>query len=86
MLYSSAAMSTYLAVKDLLAETGSTFPLATKRIETSDPTELNEVFLKAGLNMDHDGPAGTITNDNSARPDDSAKPLFAKPRGPARRR
>lgn len=84
MLYSSAALSTYLAVKDFFAETGSTFPLATKRIETSDQTELNEAFLKAGLNLD--GPVGTITNNNSARQDDPAKPSFARPRGPARRR
>lgn len=84
MVYSSAAMSTYLAAKDFLAETGSIFPLATKRIETSDPTELDENFLKAGLN--HDGPAGFITNNNGARQDDPAKPSFAKPKGPARRR
>jgi len=83
MIYSSAAMSTYLAVKDFLAETGSTFPLATKRIETSDPTELNEAFLKAGLNLV--ALAGTIVNDG-ARQDDAAKPSFARPRGPARRR
>ncbi|KAG2120031.1 actin depolymerizing protein [Suillus clintonianus] len=84
MLYSSAAMSTYLAAKDLLAEIGSTFPLATKRIETSDPTELDEAFLKTSLN--HDEPAGSITNNSGARQDDPAKPSFAKPRGPARRR
>ncbi|KAG1748929.1 actin depolymerizing protein [Suillus paluster] len=82
MLYSSAAMSTYLAVKDFLAETGSTFPLATKRVETSDPMELDEAFIKAGLNLD--GPASTVAN--NARQDDPAKPSFAKPRGPARRR
>jgi twinfilin-like protein len=84
MVYSSAAMSTYLAAKDFLAETGSIFPLATKRIETSDPTELDENFLKASLN--HDGPAGVIINNNGARQDDPAKPSFAKPKGPARRR
>ncbi|KAG0705296.1 actin depolymerizing protein [Suillus ampliporus] len=84
MLYSSAAMSTYLAVKDFLAETGSTFPLATKRIETSDPTELDEAFIKAGLNIDE--PAGIVANNNGARQDDPAKPSFARPRGPARRR
>lgn len=84
MLYSSAAMSTYLAAKDFLADTGSIFPLAAKRIETSDPTELDETFLKAGLN--HDGPAGVIINNNGALQGDPAKPSFAKPKGPARRR
>lgn len=84
MLYSSAAMSTYLAAKDFLVETGSIFPLATKRIETSDPAELDETFLKAGLN--HDGPTGAIVNNNGARQDDPAKPSFAKPKGPVRRR
>lgn len=84
MVYSSAAMSTYLAAKGFLAETGSTFPLATKRIETSDPAELDEAFLKAGLN--HDGPAGAIVNNDGTRQDDPAKPSFAKPKGPARRR
>lgn len=84
MLYSSAAMSTYLAAKDFFAETGSIFPLATKRIETSDPAELDEAFLKAGLN--HDGSAGAIVNNNSARQDDPAKSSFAKPKGPVRRR
>ncbi|KAG1868790.1 actin depolymerizing protein [Suillus tomentosus] len=84
MLYSSAAVSTYLAVKEFLMESGSAFPLATKRLETSDPAELDESFLKAGLN--HDGPADTIVNNNGAREDYPAKPSFAKPKGPARRR
>jgi twinfilin-like protein len=84
MLYSSAAVSTYLAAKDFLADTGSIFPLATKRTETSDPAELDEAFLKAGLS--YDGPAGAIVNSNGARQDDLAKPSFAKPKGPARRR
>jgi len=84
MLYSSAAMSTYLAVKDFLAEIGSTFPLAAKRIETSDPGELNEAFLKAGLNID--GPPDTIANSTGTRQDGLEKPSFARPRGPAKRR
>ena len=83
MLYSSAAVSTYLAVKGFLAETGSTFPLAAKRIETSDPGELNEAFLKAGLNID--GP-DTIANSTGTRQDGLEKPSFARPRGPAKRR
>lgn len=84
MLYSSAVMSTYLAVKDFLAETGSTFLLAAKRIEISDPAELDMTFLRAGLS--HDGPGSAIVNNNGTRQDDPAKPSFAKPKGPARRR
>ncbi|KAG2157606.1 actin depolymerizing protein [Suillus bovinus] len=84
MVYSSAAISTYLAAKNFLVESGSAFPLATKRFETSDPAELDESFLKAGLN--HDGSPGAIVNNNGARENDPAKPSFAKPKGPARRR
>jgi twinfilin-like protein len=64
MIFSSGVSSVLAAAKDLGA------PIA-KKIETSDPREINESFLRAELGL-------TGSGTEEKRP-------FAKPRGPARK-
>ncbi|KAG8738490.1 Twinfilin-1 [Ceratobasidium sp. 414] len=71
MLYSSGVAS---FVHDVKAQLGV---VAVKRLEASDPTELDLDWLRSELT-----PAGTGTQ---TPVDDSKKP-FAKPRGPGRRK
>ncbi|KAF8609999.1 actin depolymerizing protein [Ceratobasidium sp. AG-I] len=70
MLYSSGVAS---FVHDVKAELGIT---VAKRLEASDPSELDLAWLRSELT-----PAGT-----PAATDDGDKKPFAKPRGPARRK
>ncbi|KAJ3516718.1 hypothetical protein NLJ89_g945 [Agrocybe chaxingu] len=49
MLYSSGSASTYQAAKDILATSPRTANLASRKIETSDPNELDEALLKLEL-------------------------------------
>jgi len=78
MLYSSGSGSTYTSVKGILASKKPPVPLASRKIETSDPKEVDEAFLKAELGRSSEGSA-VDTNSPVAKP-------FAKPRGPGRRR
>lgn len=71
MLYSSGVAS---LVNDVKVHLGIT---VAKRLEASDPTELDLAWLKSELT-----PAGTGTQ----TPVDDAKKPFAKPRGPGRRK
>lgn len=75
MLYSSGSTTTFQAVKNIL--NSSSFPISVqaRKIETSDPQELSETFLKTELGFD--------ANKESVVDSSIA---FAKPRGPPRRR
>ncbi|KAF8710911.1 Actin depolymerizing protein, partial [Rhizoctonia solani] len=72
MLYSSGVAS---LVNDVKAQAGIT---VAKRLESSDPTELDLAWLRSEL-------ASPGSGTTSPPADDSKKP-FAKPRGPARRK
>lgn len=77
MLYSSGAISTYQAGKTYLGV--ATHYLAERKIETSDPKELDEEFLKAELRLTSPAASGSATPTS-----DETKGAFARPRGPAR--
>ncbi|KAI0332117.1 actin depolymerizing protein [Cubamyces sp. BRFM 1775] len=84
MLYSSAALSVVRNVKDILGSSGSTSTLASRKVETSDPSELDEKYLAAELGLvGSDAPTGA-TGLPSELPDN--KPKFARPKGPGRKR
>ncbi|KAG5717977.1 Twinfilin [Termitomyces sp. T112] len=85
MIYSSGVSTTYQAVKTLLAEAPSTTRLASRKIETSDPSELDEAYLKAELGFDVIGPVDGQSAGTGFRDAEEKKP-FARPRGPARKR
>ncbi|CAA7267890.1 unnamed protein product [Cyclocybe aegerita] len=78
MLYSSGSTSTYQAAKDILATSPSTANLASRKVETSDPNELDEALLK--LEMGY-------TNEEASTSATGFHPKgFARPKGPPRRR
>ncbi|KAL5489888.1 TWF1 [Sanghuangporus weigelae] len=82
MIYSLQARALHHAAKSHLADMPSV--LSERKIETSDPTELNEGFLKSELGLDASAsPAGSGTN--TPRPGGQA-PGFARPKGPGRKR
>ena len=74
MLYSSGSTTTFQAVKNIL--NSSSFPISvqSRKIEMSDPQELNEAFLKIELGLDESDIAAVDTNK-----------AFARPKGPRRR-
>ncbi|OBZ69233.1 Twinfilin-1 [Grifola frondosa] len=81
MLYSSACLSVFRFAQELLASVGGS-ALASRRIETSDPKELNESFLSSGLGLSSSATAGNVTGSSA---EDTEKKAFARPKGPARR-
>ncbi|TDL24739.1 actin depolymerizing protein [Rickenella mellea] len=78
MLYSSGSSSVIQKAKEILSSTSSN--LSSRKIETSDPTEINEEFLKNEL-----GILGAVTG-GSANIGGDEKKGFARPKGPGRKR
>jgi twinfilin-like protein len=76
MLYSSGSTTTYQAAKQILASLTPAVTLAARKIETSDPKELDEAYLTAEL--------GLSSSDNA--PVSNPPKAFARPKGPPRRR
>ena len=75
MLYSSGSTTTFQAVKNIL---NSSISVQSRKIETSDPQDLNEAFLITELGLDANKESGNVAVDSSK--------AFARPRGPPRRR
>lgn len=78
MVYSTGAVVVLRQVRDLLGEEGG-FVLAPRKLETSDPRELTEAFLREELSIGN----GT---DNRKDTNTSTRTSFARPKGPGRRR
>lgn len=57
--------------------------LSKRKVQTSDPTELNESFLVADLELDDKSVRGDAQPSSSS---ETQKQPFAKPKGPGRRR
>ncbi|KAL4254077.1 actin-binding proteins ADF family protein [Abortiporus biennis] len=79
MLYSSAFISTFNFAKSLLD--GHSMSLLSRKIETSDPAEINEAYLISELAPSLSGSGSSGTNTPAAAEE---KKAFARPR-PARR-
>ncbi|KAF8894496.1 hypothetical protein BD779DRAFT_842149 [Infundibulicybe gibba] len=81
MVYSSGSSSVFQSAKSIIASSAIFSQLASRKVETSDPTELTEAYLKLELGLTG------ATSSLSSRSDstDGSKP-FAKPRGPTKRR
>ncbi|KAI0807625.1 hypothetical protein C8Q74DRAFT_1228381 [Fomes fomentarius] len=83
MLYSSAILVVVKEVKDFLAAAQSTSTLAPRRIETSDPTELDEKYLVTELGWTGaEAPTSTVGSTTEG----VGKQSFARPKGPGRKR
>ncbi|KAK7693694.1 hypothetical protein QCA50_003265 [Cerrena zonata] len=79
MLYSSGARAMFHTAKNLLGVAS----LLERKIETSDPTELTEDYLKLELGLTDDQSSGAGTTQPVQAED---KKAFARPKGPGRRR
>lgn len=81
MLYSSGMLLVYHNAKNLLSSTLAT--LVTRKVETSDPKEVNEHFLKSVL-----GPeiGGGDDGSGTSTPVHEEQKGFARPKGPVRKR
>lgn len=77
MLYSSGSTTTFQAVKNILNSSSVLITVHSRKIETSDPRELNETFLITELSLDLNKESGIAAVDSKA---------FARPKGPPRRR
>ncbi|KIY43571.1 actin depolymerizing protein [Fistulina hepatica ATCC 64428] len=80
MMYSAGALITFKGVEALVQ--GVQSDAIPKKIETSDPTEVDEDFLVFKLALPSGGPTGT---DSHIFTPAEEKKTFAKPRGPQRR-
>ncbi|KAF7322613.1 Protein tyrosine kinase [Mycena chlorophos] len=85
MVYATGFNGVYMTAKTLLE--GASTPLHSRKIETSNPGEINEAFLRSEL--DFTGSAGgsapaSGTQTPAGGLEEQKKP-FAKPRGPKRR-
>ena len=81
MLYSSAVLFVVKQVKTLLDAVCSASTMPSRKVETSDPAELDEAYLVAALGLsDTDGPT------KAAAADAPEKKPFARPKGPGRKR
>lgn len=79
MIYASGARSTHVVMKNFLATLPSSINSNFRRIETSDPNELNEDFLKVELDLgsqETESPGVALQEPKA----------FARPKGPPRRR
>ncbi|KAI0831510.1 actin depolymerizing protein [Trametes gibbosa] len=83
MLYSSAVLSVVREVKEHLSSSGSSSTVALRKVETSDPSEINERFLIAELGL---SPSDAPTATAGVSAEGSDKKPFARPKGPGRRR
>ncbi|TEB35924.1 hypothetical protein FA13DRAFT_1727473 [Coprinellus micaceus] len=79
MIYASGTGTTFNSAKVLLDS--PSVVIAPRRIETSDPKEVDEAFINTELGRSKDGSATPV--EQVVAP--TTKP-FAKPRGPGRRR
>jgi len=80
MVYSTGALIIFREVRAILGEERG-FVLATRKIETSDPGELTEAFLREELNT-----GNGISDGNTLARSTASNTSFARPKGPGRRR
>lgn len=81
MIYSSGSSSVFLAAKAILPPGA----LASRKIETSDPGEINEQLLRTELGLAGDETPTTTSGTKDSGNGDEKKP-FARPTGPGRKR
>ncbi|TBU35777.1 hypothetical protein BD311DRAFT_680384 [Dichomitus squalens] len=82
MLYSSAVLFVVKEVKEFLSSTGSTSTLSSRKVETSDPSELDEKYLVSELGL---AGADVPTSAASGPAEGGDRKPFARPKGPGRK-
>ena len=86
MVYSSGVSSTYAEGKNILISLSPPIVIASRKIETASPDELNEAYLREELNFVSPSNDEREMERSEKRRDGQEMKLFAKPRGPGRRR
>ncbi|KDQ60680.1 hypothetical protein JAAARDRAFT_31659 [Jaapia argillacea MUCL 33604] len=90
MIYSSGALIFYNQVKAILAppNLSPSTVLASRKIETSNPRELDEEHVKSELGLEGSGVATPVEAGSGAGGNGAGeeKKAFARPKGPGRRR
>lgn len=81
MVYSSASLAAYHSAQALVKDAQVTF--ASRKVETSDPQEINEAYLKAELNL-AEVKLNSAAAPSAPVPMEEKKP-FARPGRPGRR-
>lgn len=86
MLYSSGMLLLFQQVKALLEPSPAN--LVTRKVETSDPKEINEAFLRSvlGASLSAGQSAATVGSPTATSPPVAEEKGFARPRGPVRKR
>ena len=82
MLYSSAVLFVVKEVKEFLSSTGSSSTLASRKVETSDPSELDEKYLISELGL---AEGNTPANPAGGPAEGGDRKPFARPKGPSRK-
>jgi len=77
MIYSSGSMSTFQTAKDILTSLSPPVTVVSRKVETSDPTELDEEYLEAELGC---------TDKTGGAPSAEVPRGFSRPKRPPRRR
>ncbi|KAI0748322.1 hypothetical protein C8Q80DRAFT_1219518 [Daedaleopsis nitida] len=83
MLYSSAVLFVVKEVKEMLAASGSSSTVSSRKVETSDPAELDEKYLASELGLAGADASTSVAGHSTDAP---VKTAFARPKGPGRKR
>ena len=87
MVYSSGVSSTYAEGGSILISLSPPIVIASRKIETASPDELNEAYLRDELDsVSPSNDKREMEKSKEKQRDEQEVRLFAKPRGPGRRR
>lgn len=85
MVYSCSVVSTMMQAKELLQ--GSSSVLSARKIQTSDPSEINEEYIVSELGLKSEATTTTASGGSEVRKLGSEEGRsFARPKGPGRKR
>jgi twinfilin-like protein len=84
MLYSSGARGAFATAKNIITSPGAV--LASRKIETSDPKEIDEAFIRAEMGVGSEGASASGSGVATPNLRDEEKKPFARPKGPGRKR
>lgn len=84
MVYSCSCLMLFKSAREVLEAEGIS-ELATRKVETSTPTELDEEYLIHELGLKA-APSSAASGVSAPLAEDGEKKAFARPKGPGRKR
>jgi twinfilin len=89
MVYSTGFNVVYVNAREFIKSSSDSVTLAAKKIQTSEPSEVDEQFFISELGLDTvtagGGDASASAEDSGTSTPSGEKKPFARPKGPARR-